>query len=83
MEVGLEAGRPVRRLVRGGTGQGRGTDSEYGEEQGHEDQRGVVASAILRTKLAQMPALALKGTLATWSPIGELILSKGDDLLNS
>lgn len=52
---GQEAERPVRILVRGGAGLSRGRDCECGEEQGHDDQKGAVVSAILRTKVAQMP----------------------------
>lgn len=58
-------------------------DFECREEQGYEDQRGAVGSAVLRTKLAQVPELAFRGTLAIRTPIGQLILPKGDDSLNS
>lgn len=38
---GQEAGRPGRRLGRGGAGRGRGRDRECGEEPGYEAQRGL------------------------------------------
>lgn len=37
----------------------------------------------MRTKLARVPELAFRGTLAIRTPIGQLILPKGDDSLNS
>lgn len=57
-------------------------DHECGGEQGDEDQRGAAVSAVLGTKLAQMPQLALGRTLDVWIPVGELFLPKRDCLID-
>lgn len=55
------AGRPVRRLVRGGAGLSGGSDHESGEEQRCEVWRSAVVSTASRTKPAQIPDSALRG----------------------
>lgn len=67
-ERGQEAetprGRPVRAALASAVSQGPCVC----KGQGYEDQRAAALSAVLGTKLAQMPQLALGRTLDMWVP---------------
>lgn len=67
--IGLDERGTGSRETSEKTGEGRcwpelSRDRECGDQQGHEDQRGAVVSTVPRGKLAQVPELALRGTLA-------------------
>lgn len=67
-ERGQEAETPLRRPVRAALASAVSQGPCVCKGQGYEDQRAAALSAVLGTKLAQMPQLALGRTLDMWVP---------------
>lgn len=67
-ERGQEAETPLRRPVRAALASAVSQGPCVCKGQGYEDQRAAAPSAVLGTKLAQMPQLALGRTLDMWVP---------------